>query len=74
MAVMAGVDMSMVPYDYSFYDTLLQLVHDGEVPMKRIDEAVSNILQVKYMLGLFKNPYPRKDLAGTRRGARAPAR
>jgi beta-glucosidase len=33
--------------------------------MKRIDEAVTNILQVKYMLGLFKNPYPRKDLAGT---------
>jgi len=65
MAVMAGVDMSMVPYDYSFYDTLLQLVQDGEVPMKRIDEAVTNILQVKYMLGLFKNPYPRKDLAGT---------
>jgi beta-glucosidase len=65
MAVMAGVDMSMVPYDYSFYDTLLQLVQDGEVPMKRIDEAVSRILQVKYMLGLFKNPYPRKDLAAT---------
>ncbi|MCX5644969.1 MAG: glycoside hydrolase family 3 C-terminal domain-containing protein [Phycisphaerae bacterium] len=65
MAVMAGVDMSMVPYDYSFYDTLLELVQSGEVPMKRIDEAVSNILQVKYMLGLFKDPYPRKDLAGT---------
>jgi beta-glucosidase len=65
MAVMAGIDMSMVPNDYSFYDTLLQLVQDGEVPMKRIDEAVSNILQVKYMLGLFKDPYPRKDLAGT---------
>jgi len=64
MAVMAGIDMSMVPYDYSFYDTLLQLVQDGAVPMKRIDEAVSNILRVKYMLGLFKNPYPRKDLVG----------
>jgi len=65
MAVLAGVDMSMVPYDYSFYDTLLQLVRAGEVPMKRIDQAVTNILRVKYMLGLFKNPYPRKDLAAT---------
>ena len=65
MAVMAGVDMSMVPNDYSFYDTLLELVQSGEVPMKRIDEAVTNIVQVKYMLGLFKDPYPRKDLAGT---------
>lgn len=65
MAVMAGVDMSMVPYDYSFYDTLLELVQSGEVPMKRIDEAVTRIVEVKYMLGLFKDPYPRKDLAAT---------
>jgi beta-glucosidase len=65
MAVMAGIDMSMVPNDYSFYDTLLELVQSGEVPMKRIDEAVTNIVQVKYMLGLFKDPYPRKDLAAT---------
>jgi beta-glucosidase len=62
MAVMAGVDMSMVPYDYSFYDTLLQLVNDGEVPMKRIDQAVGDILRVKYMLGLFEKPYPTKSL------------
>ena len=62
MAVMAGVDMSMVPYDYSFYDTLIELVRDGEVPMKRIDEAVSRILRVKYMLGLFEKPYPNKNL------------
>ncbi len=63
MAVMAGVDMSMVPYDYSFYDTLLELVQDGEVPLKRIDEAVSNILRVKFALGLFDRCYPVKSLA-----------
>jgi beta-glucosidase len=65
MAVLAGVDMSMVPYDYSFYDTLLQLVEDGEVPVKRIDEAVSDILRVKYMLGLFEKPYPTKSLVAS---------
>jgi len=65
MAVMAGVDMSMVPYDYSFYDTLLQLVKDGEVPMTRIDEAVTDILRVKVMLGLFEKPYPTKSLAAS---------
>ena len=64
MAVMAGVDMSMVPFDYSFYDTLLDLVRDGEVPMKRINEAVSNILRVKYRLGLFDRAFPRDSLAG----------
>ncbi len=54
MAVMAGVDMSMVPFDFSFYWLLLDLVEKGEVPMARIDEAVSRILTVKYQAGLFE--------------------
>jgi beta-glucosidase len=57
IAVMAGVDMSMVPFDFSFYDLLLELVKSGEVPMSRIDEAVSRILTVKYQAGLF-DPKP----------------
>lgn len=61
-AIMAGVDMSMVPYDFSFYNLLLDLVQKGEVPMWRIDEAVSRILRVKFELGLFENPYPSKEL------------
>jgi beta-glucosidase len=61
MAVMAGVDMSMVPTDLSFYDLLLELVKEGKVPMARIDEAVSRILTVKMDLGLFENPYPDKS-------------
>ncbi len=63
IAVMAGVDMSMVPYDYSFYDTLIELVNAGEVPISRIDEAVARILRVKIQLGLFEDPYPKKSLA-----------
>lgn len=62
MAVMAGVDMSMVPYDFSFYNYLLELVNEGSVPVKRIDEAVSRILTVKFELGLFENPYPNQSL------------
>ncbi|NUQ82643.1 MAG: glycoside hydrolase family 3 C-terminal domain-containing protein [Bacteroidetes bacterium] len=62
MAVMAGVDMSMVPYDFSFYTILLGLVRSGEVPESRIDEAVSRILKVKFDSGLFDNPYPNPDL------------
>ncbi|MFN3873357.1 MAG: glycoside hydrolase family 3 protein, partial [Ignavibacterium sp.] len=62
MAVMAGVDMSMVPNDFSFYELLLDLVKEGQVPMKRIDEAVSRILRVKFQLGLFENPFPEKEL------------
>ncbi len=63
IAVMAGVDMSMVPYDFSFYNYLLELVKEGTVPMWRIDEAVSRILRVKMQLGLFENPYPNKELS-----------
>jgi beta-glucosidase len=57
IAVMAGVDMSMVPFDFSFYELLLELVKSGEVPLARIDEAVGRILTVKYQAGLF---HPRK--------------
>src|SRR5882672_9595695 len=40
MAVMAGIDMSMVPLDYGFADYLIALVKEGAVPLSRIDEAV----------------------------------
>jgi len=58
MAVMAGVDLAMVPNDYRFTDELVELVNSGEVPMKRINEAVYRILHVKYKLGLFRRSLP----------------
>ena len=56
LAIMAGIDMSMVPSDYSFSDLLIQLVKENKVPQARIDEAVRYILRVKYELGLFDDP------------------
>jgi beta-glucosidase len=56
LAIMAGIDMSMVPTDYSFSDNLIALVKEGAVPQSRIDEAVRRILRVKFELGLFENP------------------
>ncbi len=58
MAVMAGIDMSMVPSDYSFADHLIALVKEGKVPVTRINEAVRRILRVKFELGLFENSMP----------------
>lgn len=55
MAIMAGNDMSMVPYNLTFTKELIELVKEGKVPMSRIDEAVGRILRVKYELGLFEN-------------------
>ena len=58
MAVNAGVDMSMVPADFSFFILLKEAVEKGEVPMSRIDEAVRRILLLKFKVGLFDDPYP----------------
>ena len=62
LAVLAGIDMSMVPNDYSFADHLLALVKEGAVPQARIDEAVRRILRVKFELGLFEKPMPDASL------------
>ncbi|MDX1617919.1 MAG: glycoside hydrolase family 3 C-terminal domain-containing protein, partial [Balneolaceae bacterium] len=37
---------------------LKELVQEGEIPMSRINESVRRILRVKFLLGLFENPYP----------------
>ncbi|HEV3411186.1 MAG TPA: glycoside hydrolase family 3 N-terminal domain-containing protein [Puia sp.] len=58
MAINAGIDMSMVPNDFSFFELLKEAVQKGEVPVSRIDEAVRRILTLKEKLGLFDNPYP----------------
>ncbi len=57
LAINAGIDMSMVPYDYvHFCDDLVELVKDGEVKESRIDDAVRRILKMKIKLGLFEKP------------------
>jgi beta-glucosidase len=61
-AVLAGIDMSMVPDNWSFTDDLIALVKEGAVPMSRIDEAVRRILRLKADLGLFENPLPEPSM------------
>ncbi|MCL1937613.1 MAG: glycoside hydrolase family 3 C-terminal domain-containing protein [Candidatus Azobacteroides sp.] len=51
----AGLDMEMVSGAYAKY--LPELVRDGKVSDKVIDEAVRHILRIKYRLGLFDHPY-----------------
>ena len=53
LAINAGIDMSMVPYETEFCDLLKELVNEGKVEMTRIDDAVRRILRLKYRLGLF---------------------
>ena len=54
-AVNAGVDMEMVSYTYMNH--LKELIKENKVTEKTIDDAVRNILRIKYRLGLFDNPY-----------------
>lgn len=57
IAINAGIDMSMVAYNYEpFCDDLIALVKEGKVKMERIDDAVRRILLVKYDLDLFNHP------------------
>ncbi len=57
LAINAGIDMSMDPYDWKFCTLLKELVEEGEVPMSRIDDAVRRVLRLKYRLNLFEKPY-----------------
>lgn len=57
IAVNAGLDMSMTPYDAEFAGHVVDLVNAGEIPMSRVDDAVRRILYVKFKLGLFEAPY-----------------
>jgi beta-glucosidase len=56
--VNAGIDMFMQPSNFGdFITTLTAAVNDGQVPVARIDDAVSRILAKKFQLGLFEHPY-----------------
>ncbi|THU38102.1 beta-glucosidase [Niastella caeni] len=57
LAINAGIDMSMIPYDYKAFCTdLIALVKEGKVSQARIDDAVRRILRVKYETGIFETP------------------
>ena len=55
LALNAGTDMDMVTH--SFFAPLEQALADGRVTQNRIDEACRRVLETKYKLGLFDNPY-----------------
>ncbi|HYK40417.1 MAG TPA: glycoside hydrolase family 3 N-terminal domain-containing protein, partial [Candidatus Eremiobacteraceae bacterium] len=54
-ALLSGVEMDMVSSLY--HDHLAKLVRAGEIPEASLDEAVRDVLRIKFALGLFENPY-----------------
>ncbi|MGB1403874.1 MAG: glycoside hydrolase family 3 N-terminal domain-containing protein, partial [Porticoccaceae bacterium] len=58
-AIMAGVDMIMVPYAWrSFIQNTITQVNNGTIPMSRIDDAVTRILRVKLRAGFANSIKP----------------
>ena len=59
LAMEAGCDIDMV--DCAYYLHLADLVREGTIPEKMLDEAVMRVLELKNELGLFENPYHGAD-------------
>ncbi|MDC0684921.1 glycoside hydrolase family 3 protein [Sorangium atrum] len=65
-AINAGVDMIMVPNDWmAFIENTIAQAESGEIPMARIDDAVTRILRVKMRAGLL-GPRASKGAPSTR--------
>ena len=54
-SIMAGMDMHMHGVYWNEY--VCELVREGRIPERRIDESVRRILEMKFRLGLFEHPY-----------------
>jgi beta-glucosidase len=55
LAIDAGIDMDMI--SEAFVTHLKELVEEGDVSEEQIDVAVSRILEMKFLLGLFDDPF-----------------
>ncbi len=60
LAINAGTDLEMVSRLYNKNGA--ELVNSGKVSIKIVDDAVRNVLRVKFRLGLFERPYAEENL------------
>ena len=56
LALKAGVDLD-ITYEPAYMGPLIENVQEGRVPIALVDRAVRRILNLKFRLGLFENPY-----------------
>ena len=72
-AINAGVDMDMV--SDSYHENLAEMVRHGKVSQARLDEAVRDVLRVKFALGLFEDPFTdeSREIQGALPGERVEA-
>ncbi|MBF4487163.1 glycoside hydrolase family 3 protein [Flavobacterium sp. CSZ] len=62
-AVSAGVDMQFYDFTNEFWQSsIIELVNEKKLTMEQIDRAAGGVLRLKFLLGLFENPYTDKNL------------
>ena len=62
LALKAGVDLD-ITYEPAYMGPLIENVEEGRVPIALVDRAVHRVLELKFRLGLFENPYVDVDRA-----------
>lgn len=62
-AINAGLDMEMCYGIFTYSENLEALIEEGAVSMKTLNDSVRRVLEVKYDLGLFENPYKNIEAA-----------
>jgi beta-glucosidase len=62
LALKAGVDLN-ITYEPAYMGPLVESVEEGRVPMALVDRALRRVLEQKFRLGLFENPYVNVDHA-----------
>jgi beta-glucosidase len=72
LAINSGVDMQFYDFDHvTFQNAIIDGVNSGRISMVTLNRAVSDVLRVKILLGLFDHPYVDESL--DRRVRRSPA-
>jgi beta-glucosidase len=62
LGLRAGVDLD-ITYEPAYMGPLVESVEEGRVPMALVDRALRRVLELKFRLGLFENPYVDVDRA-----------
>jgi beta-glucosidase len=66
-AIDAGIDMQFYDFPNDFFQgTVISLVKDGQLTQSQIDRAAGGVLRLKFLLGLFENPYVDPGLVAER--------
>lgn len=72
LAINSGVDMQFYDFDHdTFQNAIMDGVKNGQVSEATLDAAVSRILRVKFLLGLFDHPFVDENLDKTVRRSQA---